>query len=159
MGSEMCIRDSCLLHAFVNPEHEQRIQALIQDEFPKLRISLSSKVSPEMREYERFSTTTANAYIQPVISAYLERLRKGLHDEGYRAPILMMLSGGGLTSSETAVNFPIRLVESGPAGGAIFAADLAGRLDLGALMSFDMGGDNGKDLFYRKRTPSNRTAL
>ena len=139
----------CLLHAFVNPEHEQRIQALIQDEFPKLRISLSSEVSPEMREYERFSTTTANAYIQPVISAYLERLRKGLHDDGFRAPMLMMLSGGGLTSVETAVNFPIRLVESGPAGGAIFAADLAGKLDLGPVLSFDMGGTTAKGALVR----------
>ena len=143
----------CLLHAFVNPEHEQRIQALIEDEFPKLRISLSSEVSPEMREYERFSTTAANAYIQPVISAYLERLRKGLHDDGYRAPMLMMLSGGGLTSVETAVNFPIRLVESGPAGGAIFAADLAGKLDLGPVLSFDMGGTTAKICFIENGRP------
>ena len=73
--------------------------------------------------------------------------------------MLMMLSGGGLTSVETAVNFPIRLVESGPAGGAIFAADLAGKLDLGPVLSFDMGGTTAKICFYRKRTPSDRPAL
>jgi|TARA_B100000959_G_scaffold239688_1_gene260484 N-methylhydantoinase A len=143
----------CLLHAFINPEHEKRILALIREEFLHMRISLSSEVSPEMREYERFSTTAANAYIQPVISAYLERLGNGLRDDGLNAPVLMMLSGGGLTTTETAVRFPIRLVESGPAGGAIFAADLAQKLKLGPVLSFDMGGTTAKICFIENGQP------
>ena len=107
-------------------------------------VSLSSDVSPEMREWERFSTTAANAYVQPLIAGYLRRLEDGLRAMGLAAPLFLMLSGGGLTTIETACRFPIRLVESGPAGGAIFAADIARQCGLEQVLSFDMGGTTAK---------------
>ena len=88
-------------------------------------MTLSSDVSPEMREYERFSTACANAYLQPLMGRYLGRLESEFARAGFRCPMLLMTSGGGITTTETAMRFPVRLVESGPAGGAIFAACIA----------------------------------
>ena len=132
------------LHGFVNPVHEKRAAEIIRAEWPELPISLSSEVSPEMREWERFSTTAANAYVQPLMASYLARLEKGLREGGMAAPIFLMLSGGGLTTIETASRFPIRLVESGPAGGAIFSAHVARQLGWEKVLSFDMGGTTAK---------------
>jgi N-methylhydantoinase A len=133
-----------LLHAFVNPVHERRIQSILQDALPGLPVSLSSEVSPEMREWERFSTTVANAYVQPMMARYLRRLEADLHAAGAKAPLFLMMSGGGLTTIETACHFPIRLVESGPAGGAIFSAHIARECGLDNVLSFDMGGTTAK---------------
>ncbi|WP_304813547.1 hydantoinase/oxoprolinase family protein [Falsiroseomonas sp.] len=132
------------LHAFVNPAHEKRAAAIVQDLWPDLPISISSEVSPEMREWERFSTTAANAYVQPLMASYLRRLEKGLKEGGFGCPLFMMLSGGGLTTLETAARFPIRLVESGPAGGAIFSAHVAKQRGWSKVLSFDMGGTTAK---------------
>ncbi len=132
------------LHSFVNPAHERRAGALLQAALPDAAISLSCEVSPEMREWERFSTTAANAYVQPLIAGYLRRLEDGLRAMGVAAPLFLMLSGGGLTTIEIACRFPIRLVESGPAGGAIFAADIARLCGLERVLSFDMGGTTAK---------------
>jgi len=132
------------LHAFVNPAHERRVRDLLADALPEIPVSLSSEVSPEMREWERFSTTAANAYVQPLIAGYLHRLEDGLGAMGLGGPVFLMLSGGGLTTIETACRFPIRLVESGPAGGAIFAADIARQCGLEQVLSFDMGGTTAK---------------
>ena len=132
------------LHSYVNPEHERRVRSLLETALPDVPISLSSDVSPEMREWERFSTTAANAYVQPLIAGYLRRLEAGLVAMGLTAPVFLMLSGGGLTTIETACRFPIRLVESGPAGGAIFAADIARQCGLEQVLSFDMGGTTAK---------------
>jgi N-methylhydantoinase A len=114
-----------LLHAFVNGVHEQRVRAILAEALPDIPVSLSSEVSPEMREWERFSTTVANAYVQPLMASYLRRLESELRAMGLMAPVFLMLSGGGLTTIETACRFPIRLVESGPAGGAIISAHIA----------------------------------
>ncbi len=133
-----------LLHAFVNPAHERRVRDILAASLPDVPISLSSDVSPEMREWERFSTTAANAYVQPLMARYLRLLESGLRDLGVSAPIFLMLSGGGLTTIETACRFPIRLVESGPAGGAIFSADIARQCGLERVLSFDMGGTTAK---------------
>ena len=95
---------------------------ILADRLPGVPVTLSSEVSPEMREYERFSTACANAYVQPMIGRYLANLETLLRQEGFSCPLFLMLSGGGLTTVETAIRFPVRLVESGPAGGAIFAA-------------------------------------
>ncbi|WP_428483630.1 hydantoinase/oxoprolinase family protein [Rhodopila sp.] len=133
-----------LLHAFVNPIHEQTIQAILRQELPDVPVSLSSEVSPEMREWERFSTTVANAYVQPMMARYLRRLEADLHAAGAAAPLFLMMSGGGLTTIETACRFPIRLVESGPAGGAIFSAHIARECGLDSVLSFDMGGTTAK---------------
>ncbi|MGX9965783.1 hydantoinase/oxoprolinase family protein [Roseomonas sp. F4] len=132
------------LHAFVNPSHEKRAAAIVQAMWPELPISLSSEVSPEMREWERFSTTAANAYVQPLMASYLRRLETGLKEGGFTCPLFMMLSGGGLTTLDTAARFPIRLVESGPAGGAIFSAHVAKQRGWSQVLSFDMGGTTAK---------------
>jgi N-methylhydantoinase A len=132
------------LHSFVNPAHEQRAAAIVRQVWPDLPVSLSSEVSPEMREWERFSTTVANAYVQPRMASYLHRLEAGLREAGLACPLFLMLSGGGLTTLETAARFPIRLVESGPAGGAIFAAHVARQKGWGSVLSFDMGGTTAK---------------
>jgi N-methylhydantoinase A len=133
-----------LLHAFVNPVHERRIAAILRQALPDLPVSLSSEVSPEMREWERFSTTVANAYVQPMMARYLRRLEADLQAAGANAPLFLMMSGGGLTTIDTACRFPIRLVESGPAGGAIFSAHIARECGLDSVLSFDMGGTTAK---------------
>jgi N-methylhydantoinase A len=132
------------LHGFVNPAHEQRTAEILSGELPGIPISLASEVSPEMREWERFSTTAANAYVQPLMQTYLRKLENGLKDAGIAAPLLLMLSGGNLATVETACRFPVRLVESGPAGGAIFAASVARLCGLESVLSFDMGGTTAK---------------
>ena len=114
-----------LLHSFTNPDHERRVGAAVVRRMPQVAVTLSSDVSPEMREYERFSTACANAYLQPLMGSYVTRLERGLAQAGFRCPLLLMTSGGGITTTDTAVRFPVRLVESGPAGGAIFAACIA----------------------------------
>jgi N-methylhydantoinase A len=133
-----------LLHSYVNPAHERRIRDLLQAALPGLPISLSSDVSPEIREYERFSTTCANAFIQPLIARYLTRLGERLRAAGASCPLLVMLSSGGVTDLETAVRFPVRLIESGPAGGAILASHVARQCDLDRAVSVDMGGTTAK---------------
>jgi len=132
------------LHAFVNAAHEQRVREILAEALPEVPVSLSSEVSPEMREWERFSTTVANAYVQPLMARYLRRLENGLRGLGVGAPMFLMLSGGGLTTIDTACRFPIRLVESGPAGGAIFSAYIARQCGIETVLSFDMGGTTAK---------------
>jgi N-methylhydantoinase A len=132
------------LHSFTNPEHEQRVGALLAQRFPQMAVTLSCEVSPEMREYERFSTACANAYIQPVIGMYIATLQRELALAGFSCPLLLMTSGGGITAAETAIRFPVRLVESGPAAGAIFAACIARQHGLPEVLSFDMGGTTAK---------------
>ncbi len=133
-----------LLHAFVNGEHERLIRKILNEELPNVPVSLSSEVSPEMREWERFSTTVANAYVQPMMARYLRQLEADLRAAGFTAPLFLMMSGGGLTTVDTACRFPVRLVESGPAGGAIFSAHIARQYGLDRVLSFDMGGTTAK---------------
>ena len=132
------------IHGFVNTTHERRVRDILGEMLPDMKVSLASEVSPEMREWERFSTTAANAYVQPMMARYLGVLEAELRSIGMAAPIFMMLSGGGLTTIATACRFPIRLVESGPAGGAIFSATIARECGLDAVLSFDMGGTTAK---------------
>jgi N-methylhydantoinase A len=132
------------LHGFVNPSHERRTAEILAEELPGVPISMASEVSPEMREWERFSTTAANAYVQPLMARYLRGLERDLRGIGIAAPIFMMLSGGNLATIDAACRFPIRLVESGPAGGAIFSASVARQCGLERVLSFDMGGTTAK---------------
>src|SRR5262245_43060075 len=132
------------MHAYLDGRHEQRTRAILADLLPDLLITLSSEVSPEIREYERWSTAVANAYVQPVLDRYLGRLDAALKARGLGGPLLLMTSGGGLATLATARKFPIRLVESGPAGGAILAARLARQCGLDKVLSFDMGGTTAK---------------
>ena len=142
-----------LIHSYANPAHEQRVAEILRGALPELSITLSSEVCPEVREYERQSTACANAYIQPIMARYLTELEAALRSRGFACPFLLMTSGGGLTGFETAVRFPIRLVESGPAGGAVLASRIAAECGLDALLSFDMGGTTAKICLIDEATP------
>ena len=142
-----------LLHSYVNDTHERAIRDALAARLPDLMISLSSEVSPQMREYERFNTTIANAYIKPLMKRYLGRLSGRLASEGVDCPVFLMHSGGGIISLENAAEFPVRLVESGPAGGAVFAANIAARYGLEKVLSFDMGGTTAKICLIKNQTP------
>lgn len=132
------------LHAYANPVHEERARDLLSRLAPDLAVTMSSEVSPEIREYERWSTACANAYVQPVIEGYLHRLQTALTARGVTCPLFLITSAGGLTTLDTARRFPIRLVESGPAGGAILAARIATASRYERIVSFDMGGTTAK---------------
>ena len=132
------------LHAFVNPIHEIRTREILVNARPDLSISLACEVAPEIREFERLSTACANAYVSPLMTSYLARLADQLKTQGFLCPFLLMTSGGGLTTLDTATRFPIRLVESGPAGGAILAQRISEHLGLDRMLSFDMGGTTAK---------------
>ena len=133
-----------LMHSYRNPAHEQRIAELFRTQAPEIALSLSSDVSPEIREFERFSTTCANAYVKPLMARYLTDLEASLKADGYGCPLFLMLSNGGVTTPEIAREYPVRLVESGPAGGAILAAHLAAQSSFDKVLSFDMGGTTAK---------------
>ena len=147
------------IHSYVNPVNEQRFRDLLLAELPDIACSISSAVSPQMREFERFNTVCANAYVQPLMASYLMRLRDELAVRGAACPLHLIHSGGGLMSVESAAAFPVRLVESGPAGGAIFAADLAKRYGRDRVLSFDMGGTTAKIALIENYTPATATTF
>jgi N-methylhydantoinase A len=134
----------CLLHSYANPAHEIALRDLIQVRRPRLSITLSSEVCPEIREFDRACTALANAYIKPLMARYLKELLAALIDEGIKAPLFIVTSGGGMTTLATATRFPIRLVESGPSGGAVLAAKIAQECKVDSALSFDMGGTTAK---------------
>jgi len=132
------------LHSYVNPAHELRTGEILAAELPGTAITLSHVVCPEIREYERTSTALANAYVQPLMAGYLDRLAAGLKSAGLGCPLLLMTSAGGVVTVETAMAEPVRLVESGPAGGAILAAGIAAANGEARALAFDMGGTTAK---------------
>jgi N-methylhydantoinase A len=138
-GGVQCVA-VCLLHAYANPEHEKRVAELLAKYAPDLDVSLSHEVSPEIREFERSSTTVLNALLMPVVRRYLERLRARLKDAGFEAPVYLVQSNGGVMSPETAALLPARLLLSGPSGGALAAETIATRLDMPDVVAVDMGG-------------------
>ena len=142
-----------LIHSYLNDEHERMVRDVITEMMPDAMVSMSSEVSPQMREYERFNTVVANAYVKPLMKSYLTRLEAQLQTEGVKCPIFLMHSGGGIISIESAAEFPVRLVESGPAGGAVFAANIAARYGLNKVLSFDMGGTTAKICIIKNQTP------
>ncbi len=142
-----------LIHSYANDAHEKLVREVLEKKLPGVMISLSSEVSPQMREYERFNTVVANAFIKPLMKSYLGRLAGQLKVEGADCPIFLMHSGGGIISIENAADFPVRLVESGPAGGAVFAANIAARYGLDKVLSFDMGGTTAKICLIKNQTP------
>ena len=144
------------MHSYRNPDHERRFRDILAEAADGVAVSISSEVSPQMRELERFTTVCANAYVQPAVSSYLRRLADELRARGMAGPVHVIHSGGGLMSLETAARFPVRLVESGPAGGAIFAADTAARHGLDRVLSYDMGGTTAKICLIEDGAP--RTA-
>ena len=133
-----------LLHAYANPRHEERVRDLLLRECPDVSITLSSEACPEVREYERLTTTVCNAYVRPLMARYLGALAAELAGAGISGPLLLMTSGGSICSLETAVSFPVRLVESGPSAGAVLAARVAGRRGESRVLSYDMGGTTAK---------------
>ncbi len=143
----------CLLHSYQNPWHEQRIRDRLREVTPHLPVSLSCEVSPEIREFDRMCTTVCNAYIKPLMNSYLQELQTTLISQGFDCPLYMMTSGGGMTTLDTATRFPIRLVESGPSGGAILAARVAAEHGVSDALSFDMGGTTAKVCLIENAQP------
>lgn len=141
------------IHSYQNAAHEERAREILAAKLPGMPISISAEVSPQMREFERFNTVCANAYVRPQMEDYLIRLQARLKEQGAECPVFMIHSGGGLISVETAIEFPVRLIESGPAGGAIFAADVAARFGLEKVVSYDMGGTTAKICLIEDFTP------
>jgi N-methylhydantoinase A/oxoprolinase/acetone carboxylase beta subunit len=149
----------CLLHAYVNPEHEQRIAALAAEEAPELSVTLSHEVSPTFREYERTSTTVVNAYVMTAIRDYLRGLGHALGERRYRGRLFVMQSSGGVATAEAMERYPVRMIESGPAAGALMAAaygELTGHRD---LVAFDMGGTTAKLALIEDGRPFATTAF
>jgi N-methylhydantoinase A len=141
------------LHSYINPAHEERAREVMSGVLPHLAISISSEVCREIREYERTSTVVANAYVLPMMDRYLARMQDGLRRIGAACPLLLMMSSGGICTVETARRFPVRLVESGPAGGAILARHVAARGGYDRAISFDMGGTTAKITLIDDYTP------
>lgn len=141
------------IHSYMNAAHERMLREALAARLPHISVSISSEVSPQMREFERFNTVCANAYVKPIIKSYLDRLVVTLKQEGAHCPVFMIHSGGGIISVESAAEFPVRLVESGPAGGAIFAADIARKYSLDSVVSFDMGGTTAKICLIEQQAP------
>ena len=141
------------IHAYVNGTHERQMRDALLARLPDVSISISSEVSAQIREFERFNTVCANAYVRPIMKSYLDRLIGEVRQAGAGCPIFVIHSGGGIISVESASEFPVRLVESGPAGGAIFAAHIAARYDLNSVLSFDMGGTTAKICLIDDHTP------
>ena len=144
----------CLLHSFVNPDHEAQVGAWLAEHLPHVRVSLSADVAPQIREYERMSTTVCNAYVQPLTAQYLTQLQQELAHNGFAKQIYLMLSSGGITTLETAVKFPVRLIESGPAAGVLAASFYGAMTTEPNLVSFDMGGTTAKMCVIRNGEPT-----
>ncbi|HVZ10259.1 hydantoinase/oxoprolinase family protein [Rhodopila sp.] len=134
----------CLLHSYANPAHEQAVARMVRAALPDIAISVSSEILPEIKEYPRTSTTCINAYVQPVVRAYITALDARLRAMGIDAPLQLMQSNGGLASAAFAAHSPAHIVESGPAAGVVGAAALARRLNETRLITFDMGGTTAK---------------
>ena len=134
----------CLLHAYVNDVHEKQIEAAIRQRFPKLAVSISSNIAREIREFERMSTAAANAYVQPLVAEYLNRLDTRVKELAPKAPLRIMVSSGGFTSGKAAAETPILLLESGPAGGVLSALNTARNAGIDQILAFDMGGTTAK---------------
>jgi N-methylhydantoinase A len=146
----------CFLHSYANSDHEERAREIVAARYPELRVTTSSEVLPFMREYERWSTTTVNAYVRPLTDRYLRDLETGLTTMGFTGRLLVMTASGGMVTPAIARRFPVRLIESGPAAGALMAAFLGERLGEPNLLSFDMGGTTAKGALIRDGRPLRR---
>jgi len=134
----------CLLHSYRNGAHERMIRDIIRRRAPEMVLSISSEVLPEIKEYERTSTTVINSYVKPVVGRYLRSLTADLKQVGIAAPLLLMQSNGGLVPAEVAAEMPVHIIESGPAAGVVGAQSLARRAGFDKVISFDMGGTTAK---------------
>lgn len=148
-----------LLHAYANPDHEEAIRDRLQKRAPNIAVSISSEVSPKFREYERTNTTVSNAYVKPVVMHYLEQLTSAFRRSGFDKEFLIMQSNGGLVSPEIARDFPVRIIESGPAAGILMCAEIGKSEGLGEVITFDMGGTTAKLGAIDNGTPAIMPAL
>jgi N-methylhydantoinase A/oxoprolinase/acetone carboxylase beta subunit len=149
----------CLLHSYLNPAHERRLAAIVADEAPHVTVTLSHEVSPTFREYERASTTVVNAYVMTAVREYLRGLAAAMTRRGYKGRLFVMQSSGGIATAEAMQRHPVRMIESGPAAGALMAAvygELTGHRD---LIAFDMGGTTAKLALIEKGRPATTTAF
>ena len=146
----------CLLHSYANPAHELQIVEWLQKNFPSLRVSASSVVFPFAREYSRWTTACLNAYVQPLVDKYIDRLQHGLAATGFGGQFLIMSSSGSTLTPDMARNFPVRMLESGPAAGALMSARHSRWLDQPQVLSFDMGGTTAKGCVVRDHVPLKR---
>jgi N-methylhydantoinase A len=146
----------CFLHSYQSPAHEKRAGEIIRALHPNLPVSLSAEVAPEIREYERTSTACANAYVQPLMARYLDRVQASLLSTGFAGQLYIMLSGGGITTVREAKDFPIRLIESGPAAGAMASAFISRLAGLEHVVSFDMGGTTAKMCLVEHHEPNHK---
>jgi len=144
----------CLLHSYANDAHERAVAAAMKEHFPEAHVSLSSDVAREIREFERMSTATANAFVQPLMVRYLQQLEGRLDSIGIDAPLRIMVSSGGFTSSKAAAEIPILLLESGPAGGVLSAVNTAVQAGIEDVLAFDMGGTTAKACVATKGEPA-----
>src|SRR5438128_2636868 len=149
----------CLLHAYLNPVHERRIAALVAEEAPHVTATLSHEVSPTFREYERTSTTVVNAYVMTAIRDYLRGLATAMTKRGYRGRLFVMQSSGGVATAEAMQRYPVRMIESGPAAGALMAAAYGELTGHGDLIAFDMGGTTAKLALIERGRPTTTTAF
>jgi len=141
------------LHSYANPRHEREASHIIKEHYPELSISVSSEVACEIREFERTSTTVVNAYLQPLMEGYLDKLETGLQDKGYAGRLFIMMSNGGISAVETAKRFPVRMIESGPAAGALAATFYGKLINEENVLSFDMGGTTAKMCVIHRGRP------
>ena len=146
----------CYLHAFTNPVHEQQTRAAVATAFPDLYVSTSADVFPFMREYERWNTTAINAYVQPLVDRYLQRIEQQLRRDGFAGHLHVMTSSGGTVTVEAARRYPVRTLESGPAAGVLMSAHLGRALGLPNVLAFDMGGTTAKGSVIRDFMPRKR---
>jgi N-methylhydantoinase A len=149
----------CFLHSYANGAHEARAAALLRASAPELFVSTSADVFPHMREFERWTTTTINAFTQPMFDRYLARLEEGLAARGFRGRLYIMASSGGTLTPDTARRFPVRALESGPAAGVLMSAYHGHRLELKNLLAFDMGGTTAKGALVRGGAPIKRYSM
>jgi N-methylhydantoinase A len=140
----------CLLNSFENPKHEQMLHEIIQEEAPGLSVSISFDVLPQIKEYERTSTTVTNAYVKPITEKYLNKLTERLTSIGVKSKLFIMLSSGGITSVETASKFPVRIIESGPTAAVISGQYYSKLFDIPEIFCFDMGGTTAKSCLIQE---------
>jgi N-methylhydantoinase A len=143
----------CFLNSYRNPQHERLAVELVAAEYPQLKVSASSSVFPYVREYERWTTATMNAYVQPLVDRYISHIEERLHDVGFRGQFHIMTSSGGMVTPATARRFPIRLLESGPAAGVLMSAHHGSVSAIADVLSFDMGGTTAKGALVRNGQP------
>jgi N-methylhydantoinase A len=146
----------CFMHSYLNPAHEEQVHAMLAREFPSLYVSTSADICPFIREFERFTTTTVNAFVQPVVDRYLKRIEDGLSKLGFRGRLYIMTSSGGTVTPETARRYPVRMLESGPSAGILMSASVGRSLALPNLLAFDMGGTTAKGALIRDALPQKK---